>query len=91
MHSILTLRRIGVLVFALFATACSQTPQSANQRTDVRIERKPELLNAARAWTLDTGPDRNASASMRDAKYFISPDRQLREPGNGRQADLANP
>jgi len=39
MHSILTLRRIGVLVFALFATACSQTPQSANQRTDVRIER----------------------------------------------------
>jgi hypothetical protein len=47
MHSIFTPRRVGVLVAALLATACSQTPQDANQRTDVRIERTDKELDLA--------------------------------------------
>jgi len=39
MHSMIPLRRIGVLVAALFATACSQTPQNNQQQGDARIER----------------------------------------------------
>src|SRR6476660_3392066 len=39
MHSMLPLRRIGVLVAALFATACSQTPQNDQRQGDARIER----------------------------------------------------
>jgi hypothetical protein len=39
MPSILMLGRAGVLAAALLATACSQTSQNTNGRTDVRIER----------------------------------------------------
>jgi len=46
---------------------------------------------AWRAWAVWNGTDRHASASKKEARNFISPDRQLGEPGHDRQADLANP
>jgi hypothetical protein len=54
MPSINTLRRAGVLVAALLASACSQTPQHAHERTDVRIERTDEEFD------LDSGIKRVA-------------------------------
>jgi hypothetical protein len=54
MHSIIPLRRLGVLLAALLASACSQTPQNDERRGDVRIERTDKEFD------LDTGIKRVA-------------------------------
>jgi hypothetical protein len=47
MHSILTPGRAGVLVAALLAAACSQTPQNTDTQADARIERTDKELDLA--------------------------------------------
>lgn len=51
MHSILTLRRAGVLVAALLATACSQTPRNMETRSEARIERTDKEVDLASGVT----------------------------------------
>lgn len=51
MHPILTLRNASVLVAAFLAAACSQTPQSADERTEARIERIDKEFDLASGVT----------------------------------------